>query len=196
MTGSSSATRRPLVTLTILGLLASSPLVDDVRAEEGEHHEFHKNHVGLFLGAMTHLHGKNETSFAIGGTYERRFTEMFGVEVLVDGAIGDHERTVLFAVGPTIHPFWEFKFMAGPGFEISEEESQSGSSHSSGLSSVQASGGSGGTSTHTHVNFILGVGAAYDFHIGEFSLTPTVYVDFLGQEKANVTYGVGLGYGF
>jgi len=55
------------------------------------------------------------------------------------------------------------------------------------------SSGTGTCCTH----FVFRLGAGYDVPIGaRFMLTPNIDVDFVGETKANLTYGVYLGFGF
>ena len=151
----------------------------EANAQNGEitqtEHEWHKNHTAFFVGGMSPVTESKETSLALGIAYERRFTQVFGLETLADLTFGTHERTALFAAGITYRPFGGLKLMTGPGFEI--EEPNDGSHPA-------------------HVNFVYGVGTSWEFHFGPLSLAPTIYVDFLGDTKTNVTFGVGIGHGY
>ena len=60
----------------------------------------------------------------------------------------------------------------GPGFEIVEKKGK------------------------TSVHVLVGVAAGYAIEFGSFSVTPTVYADFIGETQTNVTYGLYLGWGF
>ena len=153
----------------------ASETVSEEHVSHSVEHEWDKNHVAAFVGGMAPLNNGHETSLALGLSYERRLTEMFGLEVLADFTIGSHERTALFATGLTYRPFTELglKLMTGPGFELEQHEGHA-----------------------TKVNFVYGVGAAWEFHLGEVSVAPTVYFDFLGESKTNLTFGIGIGTGF
>lgn len=100
---------------------------------------------------------------------------MFGVEVLADFTVGSHERTALFAAGLTLRPFSEagLKLMTGPGMEIEHHDGH-----------------------QEKVDFVYGVGAAWEFDLGAVSVAPTVYADFLGKSRTNITFGIGIGRGF
>ena len=63
--------------------------------------------------------------------------------------------------------------MTGPGFEIAEHNSDA-----------------------TEVNFVYGVGLAWEFHLGNVSIAPTVRADFFGESNANITFGIAIGTGF
>lgn len=146
-------------------------------AEEGDHHDphhWHPNHLALSLGGMSQLEEPHETSLALGLDYERRLTEEVGVEGLSDFTFGEHSRDLLFAATLTLRPLGGLKLMAGPGFEVGEEK---------------ATG-------HTHADFVLLVGAAYEIPVGPLTLAPTVHWDFVGRTRTNVMYGLGVGVGF
>ena len=171
--------------LTSLSLAPEVVLASET-GESGNdgHHDWHPNHIAMFLGGVTPVSSDNSTVFAIGIAYERRFSPLLGIEGLVDFGIGDHKRTALFAAGPTFRPFTllagsrgrdllaPLKLGIGPGFEIVDKKGK------------------------TSVHFLVGVGTGYDIHLGKFTLTPTVYVDFIGETETNVTYGLYMGWGF
>lgn len=136
--------------------------------------EFHRNHIGLFLGGVTPLSMKHETSFAMGVAYERRFLKWIGLEVGADVNIGKIERSALFAVGSAFHPVAGLKLVAGVGFEV-----VGGTEHAG-----------------DHVDAVITLGAGYDLEVGPISLSPEFYFDFIGQSKTNITYGLAIGYGF
>ena len=46
------------------------------------------------------------------------------------------------------------------------------------------------------VYFVFRVAASFDIEFGRFSVSPIVYVDFVGETETNVTYGLSLGWGF
>ena len=154
-------------------------------AEGGEANDEHEaHHLAVFVGGTTPTKAGNATVVALGVAYERRFTELWGLEALADFGIGDHERTALFAAGPTVRPFsllgemssWVWlsplKLGVGAGVELVEKNSK--------------------TTTHA----IVGIGAGYEFHVGWLSVAPTVYVDFVGETKTNISYGLYLGSSF
>ncbi len=163
-----------LFLISISNSMASESVTEGHESAAAEH-EWHKNHAAVFIGGMAPVSNSKETSFALGLSYERRLNETFGLEVLADFTIGSHERTALFATGVTYRPFNDLglKLMTGPGFEIEDEDGHS-----------------------TQVNFIYGVGAAWEFHFGDVSVAPTVYADFLGATKTNITFGISIGTGF
>jgi hypothetical protein len=118
---------------------------------------------------MTPLAEKSETSWALGGDYERRFNETLGAGIGVDFTFGDHKRAAILATGVTYRPIEALRLSTGPGLEWVDKDKAGG-----------------GTSTKAY--FLWGIGTAYDFHLGDWSLTPTVYLDFVGETKTNLTY--------
>ena len=42
----------------------------------------------------------------------------------------------------------------------------------------------------------LKLGAAYEFHVGSLSIGPIVFLDFVGETKTNLTFGLTVGTGF
>ena len=132
------------------------------------------------VGGMTPLSETDHTSFALGADYERRFTPVVGVGIVGDLTFGDHERGAVVATGVTVRPVPSLRLSAGPGFEVVEITETTG----------------GMTETKNKLYFLIGLGAAYEFHAGAVSLSPTVFLDFVGETKTNLTYGVAVGYGF
>jgi hypothetical protein len=147
----------------------------DLYAAADDH--FHHHHVGVLVGGMTPLSETSETSFALGAEYEYRFNEKWGAGLGVDFTFGDHKRAALVASGVTYRLTPDFKVITGPGVEVVDKD--------------QPEGG-----TKSTVYFVWGFGAAYDFHVGSITLTPTVFLDFVGETKTNLTYGIAIGTGF
>ena len=156
-------------------LLAASPA--SAQDHTADHHDFHHHHVGVLVGGMTPLSETSETSFALGAEYEYRFNEKWGTGLGVDFTFGDHKRTALLATGVSYRITPAFKVATGPGFEW-VEKNKSG----------------GGTETKPY--FLWGFVFAYDFHVGSLSLSPTLYLDFVGETKTNLTYGIAVGTSF
>jgi len=102
----------------------------------------------------------------VGVDYEFRFHRFVGTGVLVDYAGGEAETTVA-GVGVFFHPHRRFMFLLAPGLE----------------------------NNHGHDEFLVRVGAAYEFHLRGVSISPTVNVDFVDDDEILV-YGFSLGYGF
>ncbi len=144
-------------------------------AHQAEH--FHQNHLAAMAGGMTPLSAKSETSFALGVDYVRRLNPTWGVGVGADFTFGDHKRASVFVLGATFNPIAALRFGTGPGFELVEKD--------------KAGGG-----TTTKAYFVWFVSAIYEFHVGSLSIGPLVALDFVGETKTNLTYGLSIGTGF
>ncbi len=156
-------------------LLAASPASAQDRTED--HHDFHHHHLGVLVGGMTPLSETSETSFALGAEYAYRFNELWGAGLGADFTFGDHKRTALLATGVSYRPAPAFKVGTGPGLEMVEKDTSGGG-------------------TETKPYFLWGFMFAYDFHVGSLTLSPTLYLDFVGETKTNLTYGIAVGTGF
>jgi hypothetical protein len=161
-----------------LALLLASPAWG--QEAHDDHHDddhFHANHVAVVVGGMTPLSETSQTSFALGADYERRLNPLWGIGIGADFTFGDHKRTALFAGGVSYRPTPELRLGTGPGFELVEKD-QSG----------------GGTKNKAY--FIWGFSAFYEFHVGSLAIGPNVILDFVGETKTNLTYGIAVGTGF
>lgn len=169
----------PLRVVLLVGLLlaAGAPAVAQETAPRPGDHELHHHHVGVLVGAMTPLSETSATSFALGAEYEYRFSQLFGTGLTTDFTLGDRKRTALVATGVTYRLTPDLKVMTGPGFEVVDQDQPDGA-------------------TTSKVYFVWGFGAAYEFHVGSVSLTPMVLLDFVGETKTNLTYGIAIGTGF
>ena len=144
--------------------------------DHGEDH-VHRNHVAVLAGGMTPLSAKSETSFALGIDYVRSLGEAWGIGVGADFTFGDHKRAALFAVGATFRPVPALRFGTGPGFELVEKQKSDGH-------------------IDKHAYFVWFVSAYYEFHVGSVAIGPLVILDFVGETKTNLTYGISVGTGF
>jgi len=130
-----------------------------------------RHHVALFLGAgvETKRDGENESAFAIGGVYEYRFHENWGIGAAIEGLGRDTIRDAVFAVPISFHPSGGWRLFAGPGFEFTEK----------------------------HDKPLLRVGAGYAFHLdGQWSISPEIVGDFISGGAQTWLVGVAIGYGF
>ena len=153
--------------LIVVGMLSAVAWGSEGADKAHDDHENHphRHHVALFLGATDREKG-HDTEPTIGADYEFRFHRIFGAAALIDSAWKETETTVVGA-GIFVHPHGGLKFLLAPGLE----------------------------EHHGHNEFMVRVGAAYDFHVGSFSISPTVNVDFV-DGKGAVVYGLAFGYGF
>jgi len=109
---------------------------------------------------------KGQNAFTIGADYEYRFHRYWGAAVLVDYATANIDST-LVAGGVFLHPVGDLRLLVAPGVDHH----------------------------HGHNEFVVRIGALYDFHVGNWSISPTLHIDVL-DHKENIIYGIGLGRGF
>lgn len=154
-------------------------------AAEHEEHEFHRHHVSVSLGVTdgeVEVEGhaevgvesagetavvEDELAFTMGLDYEYRLSRRWGIGALIDYAGGDL-RSWVAGVPLFLHPGGGWKLVVAPGYEDKEGEDR---------------------------EFLVRVGAGYDFEVGGFSVLPSVQVDFVGDEETPV-YGLNIGRGF
>ena len=171
-----------LATSWIVGSFAAAVLGLSGRLAAQDDHHFHYNDIGVFVGGTTPLDADagGKTSFTLGADYERRFTAVVGIEVIGEFVIGDHKRTWLLALALTARPIEPLRIAAGPGVEWVEKDVPSGTT----------------TTTKYETHFLVATRVNYVFHVGKFIVSPTFGVDFIGETKTNLVYGLTLGYGF
>ncbi len=159
-------------------LLTTAPVsAQEAHGDAHDEEHFHRNHVAVVVGGMTPLSETGQTSFALGADYERRLDPVWGVGVGADFTIGDHERSALFGTGVSFRPTPALRLGTGPGFELLETDESSGG-------------------TKNKAYFIWGFTAFYEFHVGSLAIGPNVILDFVGETKTNITYGIAVGTGF
>ncbi len=144
------------------------------------HAAIHPNEIGFFLGASTPTEKKSDTSLSIGADYERRPHERWGLGAVSDFVFGDFKRTALVGPAVFIHPVGDLKITAAPSAEFVEKDVV----------------GPQGPSTKHEGHFVMRLGFSYGFHSGHFSLSPILNVDFIGETKTTLVYGVVFGWGF
>jgi len=149
----------------------------DDHGEDRGNDRFLANHAAVVVGGMTPLSETSETSIALGADYERRFSPLWGAGVGVDFTIGDHKRTVLFGAAVSFRPIPALRLSTGPAAELVETD--------------QVSGG-----TKKTAYFVWSIGAFYEFHVGSLAIGPNVILDFVGETKTNLSYGIAVGAGF
>ena len=165
------------VVVVVLFAHTTSCAAEDAHGDDG--HGFHPNEVGVFVGATTPFDEEvgGGTSFTIGVEYERRFTADIGVIALAEFARGDHKRAELFAAEFAWRPIEDLRVGLGPGFELVEKDKPSGGTKRSAF-------------------FVVVTRANYELHLDKVTLSPTLGLDFVGETKTNIVYGLTVGYGF
>jgi hypothetical protein len=150
-------------------------------SEAAHHGRDFKNEVALFLG-YTDEEG-HDLEFTLAFDYKRRVAEKWAVGGAIDYAGGELRNTVLLALAFYWPGLGNLQLLAGPGVEFHE--------------------GRGLERHHGEVTvdkdatyFVVRVGAAYDFHLGErFGIVPNVNLDLVDGERVWV-YGLAFTYGW
>ena len=141
-------------------------------------HEFHRNHFGGFLGASTHS-DTDETAFTLGLEYTRQFTPRWAVTAYIEQVGGTIERDITLAVGVSYYPMRRLGLMVASGVELVNKDVEH----------------HGAVVNEEETEFLLRLGAAYGFPVGQASLGPTVFVDWTANRRTFV-YGIGMVTGF
>ena len=140
-----------------------------VAEHRGTEHEFHRNHFGGFLGASTHS-DTDETAFTLGLEYARQFTQRWAAITYIELVSSDLERDIILAVGAIFYPTRRL------GLVVDVEHN-------------------GKVEKENEAEFLLRLGAAYGFPVGQASLGPAVFVDWAGN-RWTLVYGIGMVTGF
>ncbi|MES0490636.1 MAG: hypothetical protein ABUK01_11620 [Leptospirales bacterium] len=163
--------------IAILAILFLSLSATGLYAEDGEEvhqneHADHANHLGIFLGATSHLGAHGTTVFTAGLDYERKFVPLFGAGILFDFPFEseNYEFAMIVAVPLSLHPFAGLKVTVAPGIEYA----------------------------HSATEFLLRAGLGYDIAIGKYTLTPTLSYDYVfsAHPTSALVYGLTIGRGF
>jgi hypothetical protein len=129
-----------------------------------------KRHVpGVFVGLTS---GNGETDYTVGLEYEYRFTRLVGLGVIAEttpkAKAGDGISVALAALH--IHPLGDWRLTAAYGFEDIHD------------ASAKIAKGKAPTKNKD----VFRLGAAYDFHVGDFGIAPSANVDFVGGKEIAV----------
>ena len=154
---------RALQALSAACVLISGP----VFANEAQPvHETHPHHLSL-LSAGTYVDGEDETAITFGIDYEYRVSELIGLGVVAERALGELDATTVLAVAD-IHLWKGLAIQVGPGVEFAEGE-----------------------------EFLIGrLGALYEFEIGnKFTVSPQAHYD-ASEGKDAIVFGIAVGRAF
>ncbi|MDX5584087.1 MAG: hypothetical protein QNK20_04030, partial [Aureibaculum sp.] len=154
---------------------------DDGHSDETR--DFHKHHIALF-GGMTTNFKHHDNLLTVGLDYEYRLPfghNKFGIGFGAEYLKGDSTE-ILFELLLIYHPVGGLKFVTAPMFVIVEEHSEGGD------------GTHEAVETTTKNEFGFRFGTAYDFHINDFTISPTVNFDIIGKSPA-IAYGITFGIG-
>ena len=152
---------RPLlVAILSFGIWSDVLLAESDESEGG----YKVNSAGVFVGVTGE--NRRENGFTLALTYERRFSESFGVGVEAERVFGDLEFWL--ATVPFAYHYKAWKFFAGPGIEMPDDDDN---------------------------EFLVRVGGEYGFEVGRWEIAPVLAVDFVDSET-EVVAGLGFLYGF
>ncbi len=172
---------RNLLPVLLMVVMAASPgVAQDPVGHTEEGHDHLANHLALFVGATTPFEETDETSFTVGADYVRRLSELWGIGPLVDFTFGDFKRTALAGAGLFFYPVGGLRLLGAPAVELVEKDQPT----------------SEGVTTKHDGHFTLRLGAAYEFHVGSYSIAPTLNIDLIGETEENAVYGIAVGLRF
>jgi len=158
------------------------------QTHEAETHQYHRHHLGLFLGGTSNLK-KEETDFTLGFEYEYRLSKKMSRWSI--GLIGElifaHETEYLVVVPIILRVTDAFFFRAGPGVEWAHHDEGNGHGN---IHAAEAANDNGRES-----EFFVRAGIGYGFEVGKFSITPTLDVDIF-QSHTTLVWGIAIGKGF
>lgn len=153
----------------LISICAATAFALSSKAEDN-HHEQDDHHGHKHHVAIfvggTHDY-QGENAFTMGLDYEYRLTDLLGAGALIDYAGGDIESAVVGG-GLFFHPWQDLRLLTAVGKEFH----------------------------NGHDEFLIRLGTMYDFHLENWTLSPTVNADILGSGHLNVIYGIALGHGF
>jgi hypothetical protein len=144
----------------------------------GKEHEYHRNHFGGFLGASTHS-DNDETGVTLGLEYARQFTPRWAVAAYTELVSGELERDIILLVGAVFYALPRLGLVVAPGVEFASKDVEH----------------QGEVEREDETEFLLRLGAAYGFPLGQASLGPAVFVDW-GGSRWTLVYGIGMVTGF
>lgn len=160
------------ITLPIL-LSCLSLSLPTLAAEEAGHGKKTHHHVALFIGGgvETKRHGghdeEHDKGVAAGFEYAARFHARWGAGAAVELLGQDTVRDLVFAVPISFYPVGGLRLVAGPGLEVTREDSE----------------------------FLFRLGAGYEIDIAEqWTLAPEIMVDFVDGGAITVLAGLAIGY--
>lgn len=170
---------RAILTVVALVLLSTptAGFADEkhqTESHEGEL-EFHRNHMGAFFGASTHLDTDDKEAVpTLGVDYVRVLSPHFGVGGYVEMLSTSSERNIIILAGVTYYPTPLVALSAGPGIEMVDADVEE----------------EGVIKTESEEAFLFRFGAAWGFRIGkQAALAPTVFAD-VSKDRWTVVYGV------
>ena len=168
-----------IVYIVAIALASLTQVGVQAQAQQGNtEHEFHRNHFGGFLGGSTHS-DNDETGFTLGLEYARQFTPRWAAVAYTEIVSGDLERDIILAGGAIFYPMRRLGLVVAPGVEFANKDVEH----------------DGEVKKEDETEFLLRLGAAYGFPVGQASLGPAVFADWAGN-RWTLVYGIGMVTGF
>jgi len=157
---------RKWVVLLVFFVLGNGIHASDEAAPAQDGHAHSRHHIEATLGIAFN---DGETAKFSGLEYEYRFNRKLGAGAFVDSTFSGFELSAFGAV-VNYHPSGPWKVIAGLGVEskIGDDKNKA----------------------------LYRVGAAYEFHIGNGTISPLIVYDFLEDSKDVLYVGCALGFGF
>ena len=152
--------------IALVLLPVASPGAHAEQETERVEHKHSRHHIEATFGAA---YNDGKSGLYTGFEYEYRFGDRLGVGAFLDGTFDGFDLAA-FGVVSNFHPGNKGKVVTGLG--------------------VERKTGSGND------KLLFRVGGAYEFHVGNGTISPTVAYDFLEDSQDVVYAGVALGFGF
>jgi len=177
--------------------------------EHAEHAELGKNEIALFVGGTRRLKfEEDETGGTMGLEYARLIAPRTLASIGAEWATGNIERDWIAMLKLGIQPFEgvirPLYFYIGAGIEVARiDEVLLAEDEELGEVVVPHETGDEHTDEHategehfeTEVDALMRLGAGWPFHVGNFSIIPTINTDIVGEDWSLVG-GIILGYRF
>lgn len=162
-------------------------------------HQEYPHHASMLLGATSGLYDNGNTGFTFGLEYEYKFLELLpimGVGFEFETVVFDNPEYI-FGFPVFLHPYKGFKFFISPNLILREEETTENNptEKESGKIQFQSDNELNNNTIHSKYKFFIRMGAGYDFHFEQFSITPIMSIDLI-EANTYLVYGVSFGYSF
>ncbi len=152
--------RHLIVAILSFGIWSDVLLAESDETEGG----YDLNTAGVFFGLTGE--DRRDTGYTVALTYERHFSESFGLGLEVERVFGDLNFWV--ATVPFAYHFKAWKVFAGPGLEMPDDADN---------------------------ELLVRIGGEYAFEVGRWTIAPTLPLHFVDGETETVG-GLGFLYGF
>ncbi len=115
------------------------------------------------------------------------FSNKLGIGLLAEAILKDKFNAYILGIPFSYKSMKSFKIFVVPSLEFLEETVE--------LTAQDTLDGKEAGETEMKSKFLFRIGLAYDFHIGEMSVSPTVATDFVDGHQTYLL-GIALGYSF